>query len=154
MQKFFMIIGKNKLNVYSTNGGQWEKQYFEGNPEFEYEVNNARHDIEKMFELLVSEYNLDSKAELEFSVLCDEDSVYNDVIERCIKEYICEKKELKQVLTELFQKLGKDEKIQIDNYGINFDGKHYMLKDGVITKGKFDLLGYTVSEDSIVKYIA
>lgn len=24
MQKFFMIIGKNKLNVYSTNGGQWE----------------------------------------------------------------------------------------------------------------------------------
>lgn len=68
MQKFFMIIGKNKLNVYSTNGGQWEKQYFEGNPEFEYEVNNARHDIEKMFELLVSEYNLDSKAELEFSV--------------------------------------------------------------------------------------
>ena len=140
MQKFFMIIGKNKLNVYSTNGGQWEKQYFEGNPEFEYEVNNARHDIEKMFELLVSEYNLDSKAELEFSVLCNEDSVYNDVIERCMKEYICEKKELKQV--------------EIDNYGINFDGKHYMLKDGVITKGKFDLLGYTVSEDSIVKYIA
>ena len=91
MQKFFMIIGKNKLNVYSTNGGQWEKQYFEGNPEFEYEVNNARHDIEKMFELLVSEYNLDSKAELEFSVLCNEDSVYNDVIERCMKDYICEK---------------------------------------------------------------
>lgn len=87
-------------------------------------------------------------------MLCNEDSVYNDVIERCMKEYICEKKELKQVLTELFQKLGRDEKIQIDNYGINFDGKHYMLKDGVITKGKFDLLGYTVSEDSIVKYIA
>ena len=31
MQKFFMIIGKNKLIVYSTNCGQLEKQYFEGN---------------------------------------------------------------------------------------------------------------------------
>ena len=112
MQKFFMIIGKNKLNVYSTNGGQWEKQYFEGNPEFEYEVNNARHDIEKMFELLVSEYNLDSKAELEFSVLCNEDSVYNDVIERCMKEYICEKKELEQVKADAKDKTKTEEQLK------------------------------------------
>ena len=153
MQKFLMILGKEKLYLYTRKENVYEKKYIEGSPSFDYKQNNASNDIKKLFRSLKDEYGLDSEAELEFDVIDNEDPVSTDVMMRVLGSYIAGRRKIEDVIETVMKKLVKDKNLLVDDYGVNFDGKNYVYTSGKLVKKDFNLLGYTLKADSIVKYL-
>ncbi len=48
MQALYMIIGRNALFLYERDGAEYNRLFIEGNPEFRYQNNSVRKDIEDM----------------------------------------------------------------------------------------------------------
>lgn len=152
MQRFLMIIGKNRLNIYVKKGEHFDKKYFDGDPEFRYDHNASKKDVDKLCELLVKQFSLSTPAELEFDIIENEDAVYTNAITKHL-QYIASRKAVEDFMKEIIQKLSRDQNLLIKDFGVNFDGKNYELKSGSIKKRDFFLLGYTIEEDDFVKFI-
>lgn len=153
MQTFYMIIGKDALFLYEKNGTNYNRQYIEGNPEFHYQLNNIKKDMEKLLAVLTDEYNLDSQSELAFVVIGNGNSVVTEAITRALDGHISDKCGLDSIMPEIINKIYKEEIPLVKEYGINFDGHNYLLMNGKLDKRNYSLLGYTLNEDKIVEYI-
>lgn len=154
MKVFYLVIGNDKLFLYTKENDQFAKSYMNGVPYFEYDANKATACMNELLDVLVKEYNLETNAELEFIVLENEDGTRTKVIESALKDYIKTKISLSTVLADMMRKLKKDKKLYIDKLGINYDGKNYMLLDKKVIKSEYSLLAYTVSADSLMKYFS
>lgn len=157
MQIFYMIIGKGKLYLYKKENNRYIKQYIEGNSFYKYEINQVKLDLQKLLERLVDEYNLETKAELEFYIVENEDELFSEAVIKGLKEYVIKKYSLTEVLISVMEKLCKDKKLKIKEFGINYDGKSYLLSGQIsnkkVKKSEFSLLAYTICEDDIMKFI-
>lgn len=153
MQTFYMIIEKGKIYLYDKSEKNIEKLYIEGNPEYLYEVNDALKDTTRLMEALVNEYNLSSTAEIEFVVVDNEDHVISEVFEKVLSGYVRKKYPILPLLLNVSQKLGREKKLMIDEYGINYDTMNYRIINGKLSKFSFSLLGYTLQADELIKYI-
>lgn len=153
MQTFYLLIGKSNLYVYEKKDNTYERLYIEGNPEYAYDLNSAKTSIEQLMDELVNEYNLDTKAEIDFIVVDNEDRIVSEVMQKVLGEYQSKVYEIDFLMKLVAGKLQRDSKMMIDKFGINFDGKNYLLSDGGIVKNDFNLLGYTLNEDDLMKYI-
>ena len=151
MQKFYMIIGKNELFLYEKNENGYVRQFIEGNSEYSYKLNNAKNDVDRLIKSLVNEYNMETSAEIEFIVIDNENTIYSEIIEKALGEYVAKKNDLKQILTNIIKKLKRDNKLMIDELGINFDGKNYVMSNNKLIKNDYSLLGYTLHADDIMK---
>ncbi len=104
MQKFYMIIGKNELFLYEKNENGYVRQFIEGNSEYSYKLNNAKNDVDRLIKSLVNEneYNMETSAEIEFIVIDNENTIYSEIIEKALGEYVAKKNDLKQILTNTY----------------------------------------------------
>lgn len=153
VQTFYMIIGKNKLYLYEKEDKIFERLYIEGNPEYSYDINRAKKCIAELMDRLADEYNMDTIAEIEFVIIDNEDPVISNVMNQVLNEYIKEEYPIDSLLSNIYQKLERDKKLFISDYGINFDGKNFSKKNNVLEKKEFSLLGYTINQDELMKYI-
>ncbi len=154
MQTFYLLIGKNQLFLYQKKDSKYTRQYIEGNPAFQYELNNANHDMDRLLDLLVNECNLNTRAELEFIVIGNEDPICSEVMKRNLEGFILEWHEIDTILqTALTLYSNRDKKRMIKEWGINFDGKNYKLEKNQVSKEKFSLLGYTLEEDAVLNFL-
>lgn len=151
--KFFLIIGKSNLYVYEENGGKYEKQFIEGNDCYPYDLNNVREDIDSFLDDLAEEKNLGTRAKLEFDVLENEDAIRTNGVLSVLNEYTAGKFSLSEIIKQVIQKLSKDKKLLVAEYGINYDGTFYKEQDSKLLTGPFDLLAYTVHGDDIVELL-
>ena len=83
----------------------------------------------------------------------NEDRIVSEVMQKVLGEYQSKVYEIDFLMKLVAGKLQRDSKMMIDKFGINFDGKNYLLSDGGIVKNDFNLLGYTLNEDDLMKYI-
>lgn len=153
MQTIYLLIGKEKLYLYEKNANLFERLYIEGNPDYSYDINNVKYGIQQLMDNLVNEYNLDTKAEIDFIVIDNENEIISEVVEKIIGEYESKKYTIDSIIIKVFNKLSRDKKLLIEEYGINFDGKNYLLINGNLNKKEFSLLGYTLQEDNLMKYV-
>lgn len=153
MQTFYMVVQKGKVNLYVREGSRLVGQYINGNPEFCYKLNHAAGDMQRLFQSLVDEYNLDSVAELEIIMIENEDAVCSQVVGQALGEYVVERKGIGEAISKAWKRLVKDKKLMVQEYGINFDGKNYKIESERVKKSGFSLLGYTLDPGSLMKYI-
>ncbi len=151
--KFFMIIGKDDLYVYEKEGSQYKKQFIEGNPSFSYELSNIQEDIKEFLELLANEKNLGEKTKLEFDVLENENKVYTNAVIKSLQGCVSQRIDSSEIIKMVFNELKKDKKLQIEQYGINYDGVSYKMENQKLIKGEFDLLAYTICADNIGDFL-
>jgi hypothetical protein len=148
-----MIIGKDKLYLYEKDNGAFERVYIEGNPEYSYNINSSKSHIERLMDYLKNEYNMDTTAKIDFVIIDNEDTVISNVLKNILHDYTKEKYSVDDLMIKIFQKLKRDKKLLIPDYGINFDGKNYSVKNSVLEKKEFSLLGYTINQDELMGYI-
>ena len=153
MQTLYLVIEKSTLSLFQKNSTHYERLYIEGNSEYVYDLNSANESINKLFKILVNEFNLNSIAEIDFIVIDNEDKVISEVVNKTLQKYIKEKYEIKKIMKHISQKLSRDKNMYILEYGINFDGKNYILSKNNIIKMDFSLLGYTITNEQLVEYI-
>ena len=51
MQEFYVIVGREALYLYEKKGTAYSRQYIQGKPEFRYQVNQVKIDIERLVKL-------------------------------------------------------------------------------------------------------
>ncbi len=104
MQTFYMITGRDVLYLYEKNGTNYNRQYIEGNPEFHYQVNNMKNDIEKLLKALMEEYNLDSILEITFVVIGNDDPIVTEAVDRALEGHISKQYDLSTIMPEIIKK--------------------------------------------------
>lgn len=153
MQKVYLVIAKKNIYIYKKEGDSFERIYIDGNSEYEYSVNAITAGIEKLKEKLVDEYNLDTQEGLNFTVIENEDKSITQAVENVLGQCIHKKYALEKLMTDILKQLCMDKKLLISEYGINFDGKNYLIIRDKIMQKEFSLLGYTLCPDKLVEYI-
>ena len=153
MQIFYMIIGRDVLYLYEKNGTNYNRQYIEGNPEFYYQLNNMRNNIERLLQVLTEEYNLDSTLEITFVVIENDDPVVTEAVDRALERHISKQYDLSAIMPEIIKKMYVDGIPLIKEFGVNFDGRNYLLTNGKVNKCDYNLLAYTLNADEIIEYI-
>ena len=128
VQTFYVIIKKNYLSIYEKNQKSYERVYLRANSEFAYSVNSAKDYIEKILNMIVEEYNLDTIGEIDLIVIDNEDDIVSDAILNALGENVKE-------------------------HGINYDDKQYLVKNENVVKNEFSLLSYTLTDDMLMKFV-
>ena len=158
MKKFYLIIGKDRFCVYHKDNNAFALEYIDGDPYMTYDIHRINGDIKRLLEALQQNYNLETMSELNFIVVKNSDPIRNSVIEKAITgeegqaSLIKGKYELKDILVKAIKKLSKDEKLHISEFGINYDGDSYILEDGILKQGEYNLLGYTIAQECLIDY--
>lgn len=153
MQKMLLVIGKDKLYLFEDDERSYPIQYIKGNPYYEYNVNSIAKDIENLINELMEEFNLDTKAEISFRVIENYDELYTQAIKTPLMDFLTNSIPLKMLMLDVMRQLNKDKKLEIINYGVNFDGKNYKMLKGELLEDEFDLLAYTIKAENIVRFI-
>ena len=153
MQTFYVIIKKDCLSIYEKNVNSYEKVYLGGNPEYAYNVNSAKDYVNRFFEMIIEEYNLDTIGEIDFVVIDNEDEIISNVMLAALGQSVKRQISIENLMLEVLDSLGRDLKLHISQYGINFDGKKYLVKDKRVVKEEFCLLAYTLTDDMLIKFI-
>ncbi len=153
MQTFYIIIKKEYLTIYEKNGNTYERVYLGGNPEYAYCVNSAKDYADRCFEMLMEEYNLDTIGEMDLIVIDNEDDIISDAMLEAFGDNVKQRISVEKLILEILGRLGRDKKLRIPDYGINFDGKKYFIKDKKVVKEEFSLLSYTLKDEMLMKFI-
>ena len=153
MQIFYMITGREALYLYEKNGTNYIRQYIDGNPEFHYQISNAKSDIKKMRKALQEEFNLESDSEIKFAMIENANPVVTEVVTRELGAYLLQKYNLDSLVLDIVKRLNQDKKILVKEFGVNFDGVSYQLVNGELQKADYSLLGYTLQADDIIKFL-
>lgn len=153
MQTFYVIIKKNNLVVYEKDGNSYKKVFLEGEPEYYYNVNSAKDYIDKFLEVVASEYNLDTIGEVDFILIDNEDTIVSKAVTGAFGEFVKRIINIEELITGISSSIGRDKKLHISEYGINYDGKKYVVKNGKMEKEDFNLLAYSIKDDMIMKFI-
>lgn len=153
MQIFYVIIGRNALYLYEKNGEEYNRQYVSGNPEFQYQTNSVKKDMDKMMDALVEEYNLENRSELSFFVIGSNDPLVTEVVSKALEGYITEKHDLNVLMLEVIKRFSCDKKLLVNEFGINFDDVNYRLLNGRLQETDYSLLGYTLQTDDLIRCV-
>lgn len=153
MQTFYMVIGRDMLYLYEKDGTVFNRQYIEGNPEFHYQINHLKGDMERLLDLLAEEYNLDSKDEITFCLIENEDPSVTKAFCKTLGGYTSRQYGLDVVMPEIIRKMEADGIPLIRESGVNFDGRNYLLVNGKLNRRDYNLLGYTLDVNKMVGYI-
>lgn len=150
MQTIFLVIGRDRITVFEKNGRGYVKQYINGNPHVEYHRNQLSDKVAGLVEYLVNEFNLSTRAELEFDVLENEDPDSTREVVQALDGLPANIIMLKTVISEILEKLSRDKKLKTDILGINYDGVSYKRNGQEIMKSTFDLLSCTITAEKLV----
>ena len=125
MQTFYMVIKKECLSIYEKNGNTYEME----------------------------EYNLDTIGEIDLIVMDNEDDIISNAMLEAFGDNVKQRISVEKLMLEILGRLGRDKKLRIPDYGINFDGKKYFVKDNKVVKEEFSLLAYTLRDEMLMKFI-
>lgn len=153
VQTFYVIIKKNYLSIYEKNQKSYERVYLRANSEFAYSVNSAKDYIEKILNMIVEEYNLDTIGEIDLIVIYNEDDIVSDAILNALGENVKERIDIEKLMLKVSSSLERDKNLHIFEYGINYDDKQYLVKNENVVKNEFSLLSYTLTDDMLMKFV-
>lgn len=153
MQTFYVVIKKEVLIIYEKDGDSFERVYLGGNPEYSYSVNCSQEHINKLFECLIEEYNLDTIGEVDFIVVENEDQIVSKSVVNALGQSVKNLINIEGLMIKISEGIGRDKKLRIREYGINFDGKRYLFEDEKISKEDFCLLSYSLSDDMLMQFV-
>ena len=148
-----MIIGKNAFFLYRKNDKNFEIEYIDGNPYYQYILHEIKLYAEQVLTALVDINNLDDKNEIELIIIENSDHVRNVNVEQVLEKYIKERLKLDTVLLRIMHDLLEDKNLYIKDFGINYDGECYILENNILKRDNYSLLAYTINQDMLMKYV-
>lgn len=151
--QFHVVIGKSAFFVYRKDGEKFEPEYIDGNPYYRYILHNIKSSAEQLLAMLVDINNLDDENELDLVIIENSDRVRNVNVEQVLKKCVKEKIKLSTLLLRLLQDLSEDKSLYIDEFGVNYDGECYVMKNSVLKHSKYSLLAYTVNQEMLMNYV-
>lgn len=148
-----MIIGKNAFYLYHRVNNGFEIEYVDGNPYRRYDTHTIKTDLARLLETVADTNNLDSADEIYFTLIENADHIRNANVEQFLGSRVKEKFSINGILRRVVNSLTSDKDLHISEFGINYDGANYILRDGQLKKNPYSLLAYNVGHEKIMEYV-
>lgn len=154
MQQLIILICKDEFFVFDGV----EPVFIEGNDSFSYSLNRVQEDLAYLFERLSRQYNLSSSAEISISIVTNEDNFITETIKEAFRNQekavsIDNEYKIIHCIESYIKQLSNDKTLHIDEFGVNFDGVNYTIKNNSIEKQPFSLLSHAVRVPDLANYI-
>lgn len=149
---FYMIIGKSAFYLYRRADTSFVVEHIDGKPYRHYDIHSIKSDLQKLLGSL-SRANGVYDDEISFSVIESADNIRNVNIETFLENRVKEKIPLNNILVRAVKSLVENKNLYIDEFGINYDGASYVLRDNILQKNSFSLLAYNVSQEKLLEFI-
>ena len=150
---FYMIVGKNAFYLYRRTAFGFEIEYIDGNPCRNYDTHRIKADLKNLLETVADTNNLDSADEIFFTVIENADPIRNKNIAQVLGNRIKDKFSVDEILTRAVNSLAQNKNLHIDEFGINYDGNSYLLKNGRLKKNSYSLLAYNVGQEKLMEFV-
>jgi len=148
--EFLVSIEKNKLRTYERKNGHFEPFYIEGDEFFSYDVTSIKQDVDAYMNSIVHEKNLADASCIELLVLENFDELLNSKFNKAWGDHVRNAYRVHDLMEKAFNALQGNKELRIPEYGINYDGFSFLLKNGKIEKSDFDLLAYTIHATDLI----
>lgn len=150
---FLLFIGKNKFHLFDLNKN-YKRIYINNSEYFTYELTKARDSVKKLLASLVNDYNLAGESEVQFQILENMDTTVNEVMFEALSGHIQAKFNVQSVLKKILTVLTKERPdLRVKDFGINYDGNSYEIKNNKIERNDFNLLSYTLDDAVIINSV-
>lgn len=107
--------------------------------------------IAQMKHDFVEGFNLPSDDALKFHLIENENEVLNSIVKQELGKQLFSSVTIDSVLQPVIRRLSENSLMKLNEYGVNYDGKNYVLTGGKLQKAPFSLLGYTTKDEEIVQ---
>lgn len=152
MQIFYLLVNSGSLCLFEKNYSQFERVFLEGNSEYSLLEGTIKDNIEKMIELLLDEYNLDSVDEVRFMVIGQKNNHFNEIL-RVLDQNVQRVFDIEEMSKKVIDNLIERDVKLIKEYGFNFGEYNYKLATKGIEITEFNLLAFTVNQDELLEFI-
>ena len=149
----YLIVGKNEFYLFRRAANKFEIEYVDGNPCRRYNLHSIGGDLEDLLATVADNNNLSSSGEIYISVIENADKIRNLNVEKAIKRHIKEKISLDNMLRRAMDALARDKNLYIADFGINYDGESYTLRENILERRAYNLLAYNVSPEKLIEFI-
>lgn len=147
---FFLIVGKTDFYVYTRKNDQLVPEFIDGNPFWPYTPHAVKNDLVRLMYALADSNNLEGIDDITFSVIKNADRVRNVNIINSLGQHLQKEISPDELLLAAIQRLAKNSALHIAEFGINYDGDSYILKNGNLDKNPYSLLAYTISQEEFI----
>ncbi len=112
--------------------------------ETEYQQSHLQEKLRQLKKEILDSYNL-GESDLAFVLIANEDALLTKATEDALGNALVQTLPLESTLQQYMNDLKGDATLLVDQFGINFDDKSYLLKRNDLEKNDFSLLAYTVN---------
>lgn len=149
--RIYMFITKDAFYVYSLKNGRLASEFIDGNPFLRYSLRTAEADVNNLIEALADKYNLNSTKDVDFTMIENSDPVRNTKVAKALGGQLKAAVKLNDALLTAIDELAKDPGLRINDFGINYDGMSYLVRDGRLNQYSYSLLALTINSKDIAK---
>ena len=152
MVSFRLLLTQGKFYVYREKDGTFEQEYIDGNPWMEYDSHQIVENLHQLLTALKNNHNLDETDPLRINLIGCADEIRNQQVKKNLKN-LGDYTPLLSLLPKIMRTLSDDATLHITDFGINYDGLSYVMREGDLEQNDFQLLAYTVSVDQLMKHV-
>ena len=140
---------KDRIMLVSLEGTG--KSEISINKSIAYQHSHLKDQLQQMMSELQAELDV-KEDELAFVMIENEDEILTHKIENALGSTLKKIAQLKPLLDSYATELKKDASRLVDEYGVNFDDKSYMIANGGILQSDFSLLAYTMNSEDFLRH--
>ena len=90
---------------------------------------------------------------MNFIVVENEDKIRNHNVEVMLETRLKRRIALNDLILRAISDLSKDPLKHISDFGVNYDGSSYILRDGDLEKRSYSLLALSIDQNLLLQYI-
>ena len=153
MVSFRLLLTQKRFYVYQKRDGALEREYIDGNPWMAYDGHQMAEHLQHLLAILKNNHNLDEEEKLHIDLIGCADDVRNQQVKKQLADQLEDYIELSSVLPKLMRVLSENAALHIEDFGINYDGLSYIIRQEEWEQDEFRLLAYTVSVDHLMEHV-
>lgn len=153
-ERIFVIAEREYFYAFKNKDGGLT-QFLDKGKDFVFDAANydesVKNLVKRMAEITSQEFTGkdDKKTALDFVLICDKNASYCSNMEKTLRKYtyVANVVDMKDIIPNLLQ---QENDVLTKEYGINFDGKSYISKNGKISRKEFNLLAKNIDAKKII----
>ena len=146
---FILFVSKNTFYLYQDNDDVIKKSFIAKT----YNLYSIKEDVMSMLSILAKFNGSKDTSVIELIVIENIDEVRNKNVELILNKIIKKIVPLHQILNKCIKSLTVKRELHIKEFGVNYDGDSYLLKDETLQKIPYSLLSYSLKRDSLIEYL-
>lgn len=151
--QLYLLVRNHEFSLYDKRNSELVLIPIDGKSSMEFSLPSVNEDLEKLLKFVEDYFCLESTSEIRFCLLECFNKVISDNVRNYLKEKVSDTLSISQCIKNLIKDYSKNLDNHIDEYGINYDGSCYKLKNEKLYRGNYSLLAMNVDEEQIAKYI-